>query len=289
MSEAPVPSILGLISSTKQVQKLGIRAVLSGVEKVGKTTLACSAPRVLLIPLEQGFSAVDVHKVPILEAFSDVMALLDEICGQVHAKQFPYQTLVVDSATALERLIHDAVLRSDPTYAKGNKKALTMESALGGYGKAYQYANELLHGFLQRCDWLATEGGVNIILTCHVFASKVVDPAFGEYDTWDLLLHSPKNQKTSGKREMITQWADMVGFLHEPLFVTETEGKSLLKKGVSANKGRILAMTRTPGYVAGNRYGVTNDVSIPKVGGWNSVAKEIYDATNGTCDFYNRD
>jgi hypothetical protein len=265
---------------------MGIRAVLSGVEKVGKTTLACSAPRVLLVPLEQGFSMVNVHKTPILEAFSDVMLLLDEIIAQVQASTFPYQTLVFDSATALERLVHDAVLRSDVTYAKGNKKALTMESALGGYGKAYQYANELTHGFLQRCDWLATSAGINIILTCHVFASKVVDPAFGEYDSWDLLLHSPKNMKTSGKREMITQWADLVGFLHEPLFVTETEGKSLIK-GVSANKGRILAMNRTPGYVAGNRYGVVVDVSVPKDKGWNSIAQAIYNASE--CDFYNRD
>jgi hypothetical protein len=278
--------ILDFVSSTKAQNRMGIRAVLSGVEKVGKTTLACSAPRVLLVPLEQGFSAVNVHKTPILEAFSDVMLLLDEIIAQVQAGTFPYQTLVFDSATALERLVHDAVLRSDVTYAKGNKKALTMESALGGYGKAYQYANELTHGFLQRCDWLATSAGINIILTCHVFASKVVDPAFGEYDSWDLLLHSPKNMKTSGKREMITQWADLVGFLHEPLFVTETEGKSLIK-GVSANKGRILAMNRTPGYVAGNRYGVVVDVSVPKDKGWNSIAHTIYEASG--CDFYNRD
>jgi len=278
--------ILDYVVNTKQAPRMGIRAVLSGVEKIGKTTLACSAPRVLLIPMEQGYSTVNVQATPILQAFSDVTLLLDESIAAVQAGKFPYQTLVFDSATALERLIHDAVLRSDPTYAQGNKKAMTMESALGGYGKAYQYANELLHGFLQRCDWLATSGGINIILTCHVFAAKVVDPAFGEYDTWDLLLHSPKNQKTHGKREMITQWADLVGFLHEPMFVTETEGKSLVK-GISANKGRILAMTRTPGYVAGNRYGVTVDVAIPKDGGWNAIAHVIHAAS--ACDFFNRD
>ena len=278
--------ILDFVSNTKQPQKMGIRCVLAGVEKVGKTTLGCSAPRVLLVPLEQGFSAVDVQATPMLESFSDVLLLLDETIAQCSESKFPFQTLVFDSATALERLIHDAVLRSDPTYAQGNKKALTMESALGGYGKAYQYANELMHGFLQRCDWLATKHGINIILTCHVFASTILDPAFGEYNSWDLLLHSPRNQKTHGKREMITQWADLVGFLHEPLFVTETEGKSLVK-GISANKGRVLGMVRTPGYVAGNRYGVMGEVQIPKVGGWNAVAHAIHAASG--CDFFNRD
>ena len=276
--------ILSYVNNTPQ--RTGIRVVVSGVEKVGKTTLACSAPRTLLIPLEQGYGGVSVHKTPMLEAFSDLMALMDEIIAGVQAGGFPYQTLVFDSATALERMIHDAVLRADPTYGKGNKKALTMESALGGYGKAYQYSNELFHGFLQKCDWLAINGAINIVLTCHVFAAKVVDPAFGEFDTWDLLLHSPKNQKTSGKREMITQWADIVGFLHEPLFVSESEGKTLIK-GISANKGRILAVNRTPGWVAGNRYGIVNDIALPKVAGWNSLANEIYSSCG--LDYFNRD
>lgn len=265
-------------------QRTGIRAVISGVEKVGKTTLACSAPRALLVPLEQGFAGVSINKTPMLEAFSDVLTLLDEIIAKCQQKQFPYQTLTFDSATALERLIHDAVLRSDPQFVKGNKKALTMEAALGGYGKAYQYANELFNQFLQRCDYLAVNHAVNIILTCHVFAAKVVDPTAGEYDTWDLLLHSPKNQKSYGKREMLTQWADVVGFLHEPLYVTE--GKTL-NKAISANKGRVLALNRTPGYVAGNRYGVASDIAIPREKGWNYLAHEIYQACG--LDFYNRD
>ena len=131
---------------------------------------------------------------------------------------------------------------------------------------------------------LATHAGINIIMTCHVFAAKVVDPTAGEYDTWDLLLHSPKNQKTYGKREMLTQWADLIGFLHEPIFVSE--GKTL-NKAVSANRGRILAVNRTPGYVAGNRYRVVNDITVPMEKGWNALAHEIYSASG--LDFYNRD
>ena len=262
----------------------GIRAVIAGVEKVGKTTMSCSAPRPLLVPLEQGYGGVQVQKTPMLESFTDTLQLLDEIVAKVQQGAFPYQSLIFDSATALERQIHDAVLRTDPTYAKGNKKALTMESALGGYGKAYQYANELFHGFLQRCDWLANNGSINIILTCHVFAARVVDPTAGEYDCWDLLLHSPKNQKAYGKREMLTQWADLIGFLHEPIYVTE--GKTL-NKAVSANRGRVMAVNRTPSYVAGNRYGVINDIQIPKDGGWNYLAQELYNSCG--VDFFNRD
>lgn len=276
--------ILDYVSHSSQ--STGIRVVISGVEKVGKTTLACSAPRALLIPLEQGFAGVQVNKTPMLETFVDLLILLDEVIAEIQQGTFQYQSLVFDSATALERLIHAAVLRTDPQFAANNKKAMTMESALGGYGKAYQYANELFDNFLTRCDWIATHGVVNIILTCHVFAAKVIDPAFGEYDTWDLLLHSPKNQKAYGKREMLTQWADLIGFLHEPLFISEDKHKTLVK-GISANAGRILAVNRTPGYVAGNRFGMIHDIQIPREKSWNYLANEVYNSSG--LDVFNRD
>ena len=272
--------ILDYVSNSSA--QTGMRAVISGVEKVGKTTLACDAPRVLLVPLEQGFSGVRVNKTPMLETLGDTMTLLEEIVTQIQRGQFTYQSLVFDSATALERRIHEAVLMTDPTWAKGNRKALTMESALGGYGKAYQYANELFYGFLQRCDWISN-AGINIILTCHVFAAKVIDPTAGEYASWDLLLHSPKNQKSYGKREMLTQWADLLGFLHEPIYVTE--GKTL-NKAISAKQGRVLGINRMPGYVAGNRYNMIEDISIPREHGWNNLASSVYNSSGR--DFFNR-
>jgi hypothetical protein len=269
---------------THSSARTGIRAIIMGVEGVGKTTLACNAPRVLLMPLEAGYSGVKVNKLPALENFDFVMQALDEIEQKCKEGTFPYMTLVVDSATALERLIHQNVLETDPTYAKGNKKAVTMESALGGYGKAYTYANEKFGSFLGKCDTLANVYGINIVMTCHTFAAKVVDPTAGEYDSWDVLLHSPKNQKTYGKREMVTQWADLIGFLHEPIFVTE--GKTM-NRGMSANQGHQLGVARTTSYVAKNRFNLSELIPIPREQGWNHLAHAIY--TGSGVDVYNRD
>jgi hypothetical protein len=252
----------------------GLRIVIAGMEKMGKTTLASGAPRALLVPLEIGYSGIQITKTPMIQKYDHVMQLLNEVVQSVQSGTNQYRTLIFDSATALERQIHEAVLNRDPAYANGNKKAVTMESALGGYGKAYTYANELFNNFLKTCDWLAVYGGINIVLTCHVFAAKLIDPSQGEYDSWDLLLHSPKNQKTYGKREMITQWADVIGFLHEPIYITKADNVS---KGVSANKGRVLGMSRTPSYVAGNRFGVVGEIAIPVEQGWNYMAQSIYE------------
>lgn len=264
-------SILKTITSS-EVKTDGLRIVIAGQEKMGKTTLVCGAPNALLVPLEVGYSGVTTPKVAMLQTYKQVIDFLLEVTYYAERKQFPYKSIVFDSATALERHIHDSILMMDPAYAR-NKNQVTMESALGGYGKAYQLANEAFIDFMRRCDILAVNCGINIVLTCHVFAAKLIDPQQGEYDSWDLLLHSPKNQKTYGKRELITQWADIIGFLHEPIFIARTEEKVGI--AVSANRGRVLGLSRTPGYTAGNRFGINGDVPIPLINGWNALATEV--------------
>ena len=266
--------ILSQINNTNRQE--GLRIVIGGQEKMGKTTLCAQAPGSLLIPLEIGYGGVTVNKTPMLQSYSEVEQLLEEITQACQAGQFPYKTLVFDSATALERFIHTDILKMDPNYNPGNKKTVTMDSALGGYGKAFSYSNEKVGNLLAACDRLAVNAGINIVLTCHVFASKFMDPTAGEYDCWDLLLHSPKNQKTYGKREMITQWADIVGFLYDPIYVSQGDSMS---KGITSNKGRVMGLSRTPSYVAGNRFGCEGEVPIPKVDGWNHFANAIYQSS----------
>ena len=255
----------------------GIRAAICAQEKMGKTTLVCGAPGSLLVPLEVGYESVTTAKTPMIQTWDDLQAFQSEVFAAAQKGQFPYQTIVYDSATALERMIHDKTLSRDASYGKGNAKAVTMESALGGYGKAYTYANELFDIFLKQCDQLAVHGNINILLTCHAFASKMIDPQSGEYDSWDILLHSPKNNKTYGKREMLTQWVDLLGFLYEPMYVSKGEDK--VSRGISSNKGRVLGLSRTTSYVAGNRYGIMGEIAIPQAEGWNHLAQAIYQSS----------
>lgn len=255
----------------------GIRAAICAQEKMGKTTLVCGAPGSLLVPLEVGYESVTTAKTPMIQTWDDFQAFQAEVFAAAQKGQFPYQTIVYDSATALERMIHDKTLSRDASYGKGNAKAVTMESALGGYGKAYTYANELFDIFLKQCDQLAVHGNINILLTCHAFASKMIDPQSGEYDSWDILLHSPKNNKTYGKREMLTQWVDLLGFLYEPMYVSKGEDK--VSRGISSNKGRVLGLSRTTSYVAGNRYGIMGEITIPQAEGWNYLAQAIYQSS----------
>lgn len=264
-----------LNSITTGVSSTGIRMVIAGQEKMGKTTFSCSAPLPLLIPMEVGFSGVNVAKVPIIQTYEELLQLITDITSYAQQGQFPYKTLTFDSVTALERLIHNYVLRLDPSSKGGTNKSVTMESTQGGFGKGYTMANTLFEQFLQSLDKLAVHAGINIIFTAHVFSSRVTDPTVGEYDSWDLLIHSPKNNKTYGKREILTQWADIIGFLYEPIFLIEKDGSS---RGISQNKGRVLAVSRTPSYIAGNRYELNGELAIPAppTNGWNILAEALH-------------
>jgi hypothetical protein len=272
----------------------GQRIVIAGAEKVGKTTLACDAPNSLLIPLEDGFASIRTPRLPnMLNTWEEVEALCLELLASAKSGRLPRgSSLVWDSATALERIIHAKVMSLDKLWKVGNPNGVTMESALEGYGKAYNVANDYFARWTRYMDELARYGGINCIVTCHVFAALVMDPAHGEYNTWDLQLHSPKNQKTYGKREFITQWADMIGFLHEPMFVMKAEKGANLQKGVSANQGRVIAVDRTPSWVAGNRYGLTGVIPLPDPKGapsgavWNQLAHAIYNSCG--IDLFNR-
>ncbi len=268
-------SILGQVGTDSAAS--GMRIVIAGVEKIGKTTLVANAPNRLFVPMEVGYLNTLPNKTPLLTTYDELNALLDEIIEAGPKGKFLYKTISFDSVTALERFIHDKVLQTDPLWKNGNPKGLIMDNALGGYGKAYNLANELFNRILNKLDILAIHGGINIVFTAHVFADRTIDPTSGEYDSWNVLLHSPKNNKTYGKREMLLQWADLIGFIYEPVFINKQSDN--LSVGVSANRGRILGLERTPGYVAGNRFGIQGEVNIGIEKPWNYLADAIYKAS----------
>lgn len=271
-------------SVTSGVSRAGLRIVIGAQEKMGKTTLGAGAPGVLLIPLEVGFAGVTVAKTPMVQKYDELLQFLRDTEGwcyaatQGQAPPFPYQTLFFDSATGLERILSSEVISRDPLSQRGGKKTITLASAHGGYGKGPAMLLDEFNSILEILDRLSQIYGIHIVMTCHVFSSKVMDPTAGEYDCWDLLLSSPKNNKTYGPRELLTQWADLVGFMYDPIFVSESEK---LSKAMSQGKGRMLGLSRTPAYVAGNRFGLLGEVAVPAppINGWNALAKALYDQT----------
>lgn len=98
--------------------------------KVGKTTWAASAPAAVLPPVkgEEGADDMTCAKFPTAQTFDDVLSALQALAHR--APRVPL--VVIDSATALERLIWDATCRAEnwpniekPGFGKGYVCALS--------------------------------------------------------------------------------------------------------------------------------------------------------------------
>ena len=79
------------------------RIVLLGREKIGKSTFASQAPAPVFIPIlgEEGLDAIEAAKFPAATSFEEVMQALKS----VHDGEHDFETVVIDSASALEPLI----------------------------------------------------------------------------------------------------------------------------------------------------------------------------------------
>ena len=79
------------------------RILIYGTEGVGKSTFASAAPRPIFVQTEDGLAQIDCDKFPLAASFEDVRLALCELRTQQH----DYETVVVDSADWLERMIWD--------------------------------------------------------------------------------------------------------------------------------------------------------------------------------------
>ena len=90
--------------------------ILSGLPGTGKTTLALSAPDVLLIDTDEGLARVN----PAHRKDASVCKTYEEILADVKAARGQYKTIVIDTCGALIEYMKDWAMRTDPKASKAN-------------------------------------------------------------------------------------------------------------------------------------------------------------------------
>ncbi|MEX0641137.1 MAG: AAA family ATPase, partial [Pirellulales bacterium] len=79
------------------------RLLIYGTEGIGKSTTAAGAPNPIFIPTEDGLDQIDCASFPLAQKLADVDAALQSLVREEH----DFQTVVIDSADWLERLVWD--------------------------------------------------------------------------------------------------------------------------------------------------------------------------------------
>mgnify|MGYP003290315093 CR=1 FL=1 len=90
--------------------------ILSGLPGTGKTTLALSAPDVLLIDTDEGLARVN----PAHRKDASVCKTYEEILADIKAARGQYKTIVIDTCGALVEYMKDWAMRTDAKASKAN-------------------------------------------------------------------------------------------------------------------------------------------------------------------------
>lgn len=105
--------------------------IISGLPGTGKTTLALSAPDVLLIDADEGTARVN----PAHRKDTSICRTFDEVKADVAAAKGQYKTIVVDTGGALVDMMKEHVVDHPDEYPGGSKKSGGISQQGFGYVK----------------------------------------------------------------------------------------------------------------------------------------------------------
>lgn len=205
------------------------KAVVFGAEGSGKSTFASKLDKPLILDVEGGLSGLDVDIVRIT-SWTEFVATIKEIAK---ATDFAYRHIVVDSLTALERLLHQHICQQD------GKSSIVL--AMGGYGKGLVEAVTQISLLMNS---LAGKKDLGVWFLCHSTIKQVKDPTREEYASFGV-------RAEKAMSEWVTSWADLVGFLEIDLMIGD-DGKPIVRKEGTEVR-RTITVTPRGGLTAKSR------------------------------------
>jgi len=223
---------------------------------MGKTSLAATFPSPIFIRAEDGLQAIPADRRP--DAFpvlTDSDMLWKQLTALIH-EPHEYQTLVIDSVTALERMFVTDVLASDP-------KAKSINQAMGGYGAGPAAVAAMHQRVRKAAGMLNDKRGMHVVFIGHADVETMRLPDSDDYNRYSLRL--------PGKSlPPYVDDVDVVGFLR---LETYTKGDDGDRKKAISNGDRQLIVHAVAACVSKNRYGVTEALDCPM--GTNPMAEFI--------------
>jgi hypothetical protein len=249
-----------------------LRALIYGVEGVGKSTLAAASPNPIFFDIEGGSDHLDAVRYVwrengnghIPRSMADVYDAIQDLGRSDH----DYKTLVIDTIDALEPLVWDSVCKAysgkKGALNKNGKKIATIEEF--GWGKGFNVAVDEWRRFCSMLDRLRAHRDMAIILLGHCHVRTYKNPIDDDYDRFYLRLHD----KGAG---MVKEWADVVGFCSFEEVADRLDGEHRAR-GVSTGR-RLIHLTRTAAWDAKSRIALPDQVEIDLEHPWQPFAEAL--------------
>jgi len=221
-----------------------MRVLVYGLEGVGKSTFAASAPSPIFLGAEDGTSELDVQRFPQPTCWSDVMEAVHELITTPHE----YQTLVLDTLDWMEPLCwHQTCV----AMAKPGKPPLrSIEEP--GYGKGYVEAGGYWRQLAAALDRLRGARKMDVVLLAHSWIKTFKNPAGEDFDRYEMKVHK-------GAAGMWREWCDAVLFATHDVTTYEDDRKRVKGIGTGA---RVLLTQHNAAYDAKNRYDLPPAIAL---------------------------
>ena len=236
---------MSVLSQASKPADRAVMVTICGDSGMGKTSLAATFPKPIFIRAEDGLQAIPADQRPdALPLLSNAAQLWEQLTALLQ-EDHDYQTVVIDSVTALERLFLAHVLASDP-------KARSINQALGGYG-AGTSAIGAMHGRVRKaCGLLNERKGMHAVFVAHADVQTMKLPDQDDYMRYSLRL--PEKSLPPYVDDV-----DVVGFLRQQMFITGEEGERKMARGTGT---RELVCNVSPANVSKNRYNITEPMTV---------------------------
>lgn len=205
-----------------------------GSEGIGKTTFAAQMKNPIFIKTEEGFPvSVRCDSFPVVRSYNELIDDLKSIVSEEH----DYKTVVIDHLDGVEQLVNNAILR--------DTKTESMSAAYGGYGKAYDVAqNRILVNLVPLLEEIKLKR-IWICLLAHAKVKTVKDPIDGEYQQF-----SPSCVKDG--------WMESIRNLCDCIFFATGKFKN---SGFGESNSRVFKCQPSKYFTAKNRF--SDDEEIP--------------------------
>ncbi len=235
-------SVLGSIQKPENRPPI---MTICGDAGTGKTSLAATFPKPIVIRAEDGLQSIPVDKRP--DAFP-VLGSADDLWPQLAAllnEKHYYRTLIIDSVSQLEQLFIRDVMERDG-------RAKSINQALGGYGAGAAAVAAMHQRVRKAAGLLNTRKGMAVIFVSHADLEAVRPPDQDDYTRYSLRL--------MGKSlPPYVDDVDLVGFVR---LVSALKGDDGDRKKVISNGDRELVCHATAASVSKNRYGITEPLDF---------------------------
>lgn len=217
------------------------KVVIYGSPKVGKSSLAASAPDCLLIPTEDRVKHIDCAKTDVVKSFDEILDIFEYLMSGS-----PYKSIIIDSLDWMEPMLHSYICKKKGFSSLHDKR----DDNVNFFKGLKIHAVEGWRMFLHNCDILREQQNMSVILVAHSVIEKYSPPDGDAYDRYNFNIDKYASA-------VIREWADIIGFYNMEVVVKKEDqgfGKKT-GKALNVDGNRILNMQSTsPAWIAGNSF-----------------------------------